>query len=77
MWYNWKTYCTFRSMKRGAMMRGTEELLELLDKFTHSGACDFCGSQRCECSLEWALGCSDFKAFMNARKSDEEDEVSV
>ena len=40
---------------------------ELLKVFIQNGGCQFCGSQRCDGSIEWAQGCRDFRAFVNAR----------
>lgn len=37
---------------------------ELIKKFIKSEDCQYCGSQRCDCSEEWLEGCPKFKEFM-------------
>ena len=50
---------------------------QLLMEFKRSGKCEFCGSQRCDGSLVWALGCREYRAFVETRtdiKTEESEE---
>ena len=38
------------------------------EKFLSSGACDKCGSQRCDGSIEWVSGCDKFNRFLECEK---------
>lgn len=47
---------------------------ELRKIFIKTEDCQFCGSQRCDCSEEWMEGCKAFKEFC---KKYEEDNINL
>lgn len=47
---------------------------ELRKIFIKTEDCQFCGSQRCDCSEEWMEGCRAFKEFC---KKYEEDNINL
>lgn len=43
---------------------------ELIKEFMETKICQFCGSQRCDCSEEWLKGCPEFKKFLKEKDND-------